>query len=145
MNIYTTLIGAIIAYTAFGIFTAKAGGKINDILLALLTNGVATVMLLCMYVFSASKYAAPPTRTGTFYAVLAGAAIGLFSWLLASLFGRAENISFIMPVVYGATLVIGSLFGFIIFKDRFSAIGVLGLAVTAVGVGLIVYSRVHAS
>lgn len=143
MNLYLTLALAIVAYTSFGIFTARAGGKISDIMLGLLTNVVASVVLAVAYLLLRDKLASPATRTGYIYACLAGVAIGAFSFLVANLFNRAENISFIMPVIYGATLVLVSVVGLLFFKDHVTPLGVTGLAVTALGIGLIIYSRVH--
>lgn len=143
MNLFITLALAVVAYTGFGIFTAKAGGKIGDLMLGLLTNVVASAVLAVAYVLLRNKSALPATRTGYIYACLAGLAIGAFSFLVANLFNRAENISFIMPVIYGATLVLVSIIGLLFFKDHATPLGLIGLAVTALGIGLVVYSRLQ--
>lgn len=144
MTVIILLIAAIILYTLFDLFVAKAGGKLNDNLAATIFNGIGALVPLVIYAALKSKNAVETTPQGIFYSVLAGVSIAIFSIILVNLFARAENVSFILPAIYGGTVVLGALAGLFVFKESISTVGVLGLVLVSIGLGLLVYSRLTA-
>lgn len=144
MKLYAMLILGVVLYTAFGLFTSKAGGKLNDNLVAAISNGLGVILPLTVYYIYKHKQNVAPTKEGIIYALLAGVCIAAFSVLLINLFAKAENVSFIMPVIYGGTIVLGSLVGLLFFKEHASPIAIIGLSLVTIGIGFIVYARLHA-
>lgn len=144
MTVIILLIVAIICYTLFDLFVAKAGGKLNDNLAATIFNGIGAILPLAIYIIAKSKNNLPTTKTGILYSLLAGLFIAIFSIILVNIFARAENVSFVLPTIYGGTVVLGALAGIFIFKESISLVGTVGLLLTAIGIGMLIYSRLTA-
>jgi transporter family protein len=143
MQIILLLIAATVLYTLFDLFVAKAGGKLNDNLAATIFNGLGAIVPLIIYFVVKSKGNTQNTTSGIVYSVLAGISIAAFSIILVNIFARAENVSFVLPAVYGGTVVLGTLAGIFIFKENLTPVGIAGVAFAVLGIGLLVYSRVN--
>lgn len=143
MIVIILIFAATILYTMFDLFVAKAGGKLNDNLAAIIFNGIGAIVPLFIYMLYRSKSNAETSTSGIVYSVLAGISIAAFSVILVNLFARAENVSFILPAIYGGTVILGSLAGIYVFKETLNPFGLAGVALTALGISLLVYSRLH--
>jgi len=141
MKLVILLIAATVIYTIFDLLIAKAGGKLNGALAAGIFHGIGAVIPLFIYLTSSSKNNIETTTPGLVYTLLAGVSIAAFSLILVYLFSKAENVSFILPVIYGGTVVLGTLAGVFLFKESLTTAGILGIILTSLGVGLIIYSR----
>lgn len=126
-------------YALFEIFAGLAGGKVNDWLAAVLYNSIGSVVPLVVYVISRHK--GKSTVSGMLFAGLAGVAILLFSVVLARIFNRGGNLTYIIPVVYGGAIVLSSLFGWLILKDKVTGLQALGLVFIVVGVACVVVAK----
>lgn len=135
---------AIVLYTAFDLFVAKAGGKINDSLASAIFNGLGALVPLVIYMVMKNQSKNNFTKEGIVYSVLAGVSIAIFSIILVNIFSRAENVSFVLPAIYGGTVVLGALAGVVVFKEQLNTLTTIGLVITIIGLGLIVYSRATA-
>lgn len=144
MFIVIMLIIASVLYTLFNLFVAKAGGKLNDNLAAAIFNGLGAIIPFLIYVFVKNKNGTETTTSGLVYSILAGITIALVSVILVNIFARAENVSFVLPFVFGGTVVLGSIAGVFIFKESLSPMGIVGVTFVALGIGLLVYSKIHA-
>ena len=138
------IIFAIIFYTAFGLFASKAGGKINDSLSAAIFNGIGAAVPLLVYLFFKTKQNAQSTNEGVIYSVLAGVSIAVFSVLLINIFSRAENVSFVMPTIYGGAVVLATVAGVFLFKESLAPVAFAGVLLVAIGVSMLIYSRIVA-
>lgn len=145
MIVIILLVSATILYVLFDLFVAKAGGKLNDNLAATIFNGLGAAVPLAIYMATKSKNNTETTSAGIIYSLLAGVAIAIFSIILINLFARAENVSFVLPTIYGGTVVLGSLAGIFIFKESISPMGIIGVILTVLGIGLLVYSRLSST
>lgn len=125
-------------YAGFEILASLAGGRINDWLAAVLYNGIGTVIPLVVYFLTAKG---KTTWKGIAFASLAGVAIMLFSVLLAHIFNRHGNLSYVIPVIYGVAIVISSLYGILVAKDKTTTLELLGILLVIVGVGFIAFSK----
>ena len=143
MTVILLLIAATVLYTLFDLFVAKAGGKLNDNLAATIFNGIGAIIPLVIYMLYKSNSNTKTTTSGLIYSVLAGVAIAAFSIILVNLFARAENVSFILPAIYGGTVILCSLAGIFIFKESLSPVGIAGVVLSSVGIVLLVYSRLQ--
>lgn len=144
MLIVILIIAATVLYTIFNLFVAKTGGAINDNLSAGIFNGLGGIIPLIIYFMIKSKGGVATTKHGVIYALLAGVTISAFSIILVNIFSKAANVSFVLPVIYGGTVVLGAIAGIVLFKESVSAIGLIGLGVTTVGLSLVVYSHLTA-
>lgn len=144
MTVILLLIAAIVLYTLFDLFVAKAGGKINDNLAAAIFNGVGAIIPLLIFLTYKTKGNTETTPSGLIYSLLAGISIAAFSIILVNLFARSENVSFVLPAIYGGTVVLGTIAGLVIFKENLGAIGLVGVVLTTLGLGLLIYSRLSA-
>lgn len=143
MIVLLLLFAATVFYTLYDLFVAKAGGKLNDNLVATIFNGIGAIIPLLIYLMYRSKSSVETTKSGLVYSVLAGVSIAAFSIILVNLFARSENVSFVLPAIYGGTIVLGSLAGIFVFKESLSPVGIVGVLLASVGICLLVYSRLH--
>jgi len=112
-------------------------------LVAVIGNGIGmTLPLIAYYALQAKKHA-EMTKEGWIYALLAGVAIAGFSMLMTYIFSRAENVSFVMPVIYGGTIVLTTVLGVFLFKEQLTPVSLAGIIIVAIGVGLVTYSRLY--
>lgn len=139
MEVFILIILCAIFYTVFEVFAGLAGGKVNDWLAAVLYNGIGTVVPLAVYFASSAK--GKTTWKGVLYASLAGVGIMLFSVLLARVFNKGGNLSYVIPAIYGTAIVMSALFGFLFLKEKLALLQVIGLAFVVVGVSFIVIAK----
>lgn len=139
MEILILIILCAIFYAVFEIFAGLAGGKVNDWLAAVLYNGIGTVVPLVVYLSLSAK--GKTTWKGILYASIAGVGIMLFSILLARVFNKGGNLSYVIPAVYGSAIMLSALFGVIFLKEKLAWLHVLGLALMLIGVAFVVVSK----
>jgi uncharacterized membrane protein len=146
MSLIVLIILATILYTLFDIFASKAGNRIDANLSSVIFNGLGAILPLIIYVFykfSKGAKLIATTSSGIIYSVLAGIAIALFSILLIKVFEKG-GLAYVVPLIYGGTVALVSLTGWLIFKESVSGLQILGIAVVVIGIGLIVFSKIQA-
>lgn len=139
------LIGAAtVCYALYDVFAAKAGGKIDANLGAVIINGLGTVLpLLAVGLFwLARKNEVVVNREGLGFSLLAGVAIALFSVLIMKIFASGSQLSYVIPVVYGGAIVLTAVIGLVWWKEAVNNLQLLGLAITLVGIAIVVISRI---
>jgi uncharacterized membrane protein len=123
----------------YEIFAALAGGKVDSWLAAILYNSFGAVIPAFVYFLSRTK--GKTTISGIIFAALAGIAILLFSLLLARIFNKGGNLSYVIPLIYGGAIIISSLFGWLFLKDKISVLQGAGLCLIAIGVACVVMAK----
>lgn len=145
MSLIVLIILATILYTLFDIFASKASNGIDANLSSVIFNGLGAILPLVIYVFykfSKGAKLVATTSSGITYSVLAGVAIAGFSIFLIKIFEKG-GLAYVVPLIYGGTVVLASLTGWLIFKESVSGIQILGIAVVVIGIGLIVFSKMQ--
>jgi len=134
---------ATLFYTLFDIFASQAGNKIDSNLSAVIFNGLGTIplVLYIFYKYSKDSKIIPASSEGIFHSTAAGISIAIFSVLLIKIFEKG-GLSYIVPLIYGGTVVLAALAGIAIFKEQANTYGVLGIILVAAGIGLIVFSKI---
>lgn len=130
---------SVLAYTAFGIFASQTGGRIDASISVVILNGIATALPLAYYVIVTTLTnhdPVPTTGKGVVYSIAAGVAVGAFSIAILIVFARG-GVSYAFPLIYGSAIVLGALAGWTLLGESISPLHVAGVAVTAVGVGLV--------
>lgn len=138
------LIGlAIIFYTLFDIFVSQASNKIDSNLSATIFNGLGTVLPIFLYVFYKhikGQKLIPTSSAGLSYSIAAGISIAIFSILLIKIFEKG-GLSYVVPLIYGGTVVLASLAGMLVFKEQVTFYGIAGIILVSAGIGFIVFSK----
>lgn len=139
MSTTVLLILATLAYAAFGILTSRAGGKIDPKLSSGILNGIGAILPLAIWQIQrmarGGLMASRPS--GLVFSILAGLAVGVFSILLVTLYGRGGELSFVFPVIYGGAIAITAVVGWVALGDAFSWVHLGGVAGIVVGIGLL--------
>jgi uncharacterized membrane protein len=133
------LILATLVYAAFGIFTSRAGGRIDPKLSSGILNGIGAILPLAIWQIQrmtrGGLLASRPS--GLMFSVLSGLAVGVFSVLLVTLYGRGGELSFVFPVIYGGAIAITAVVGWVALGDAFSWTHLGGVTVIVIGMGLL--------
>lgn len=133
------LILATLTYAAFGILTSRAGGKIDPKLSSGILNGIGAILPLAIWqIQRMTRGGLIVSRTsGLVFSLLAGLAVGVFSILLVTLYGRGGELSFVFPVIYGGAIAIAAVVGWVALGDAFSWVHLGGVAGIVIGIGLL--------
>ncbi|MDO8600375.1 MAG: EamA family transporter [bacterium] len=146
MPLIVLIIFATIFYTLFDIFTSRAGNRIDANLSSVIFNGLGAILPLTVYIFykfSKGAKLLATTSSGIIYSILAGIAIALFSILLIKIFEKS-GLTYVVPLIYGGTVALASLTGWLLFKESVSGLQLLGIAVIIIGIALIIFSKMQA-
>ena len=147
MTLFILIIFATIFYTLFEIFTSRAGNRIDASLSPIIFNGLGAIVQLLNYVclkFIKGAKLITATTSGIIYSVLAGVAIALFSILLIKIFEKG-GLAYVIPLIYGGSIVLASLAGWLIFKESISGLQTVGILIVVVGITLIVVAKLQTS
>jgi uncharacterized membrane protein len=139
MSTTLLLVLATICYAIFATFTSRAGGRIDPTLSSGILNGVGGVLPLAIWlVVRATRASLIPSRpAGIIFSVLAGVAVGAFSILLVTIYGRGGELSFVFPVVYGGAIALTAVVGWTVLGDAFSWPHLAGVTGIVAGIGLL--------
>ena len=135
------LLIAIIFRIGFDVFVALAGGKIENLLANIIFSGLAALLPLIIYLSMKTKNSVATTKSGIIYSVLAGLSVGIFSIILLRLFEKGSNISFVIPAIYGGTLIGTSIIGWLLFKEAITFTSALGVIIITIGTGVLLVSK----
>jgi len=135
---------ALVFYTLFQVFIGQSGGKIDANLSAFIFNGLGAIIpisLYFLYKFSKNTSTLPTTKTGVTYSILGGLAIAVFSIALVKAFEKGGNVSLIIPLVYGGSIVLAALIGRLGYGEKVGAWHLFGLALISLGFVVIVLAN----
>jgi uncharacterized membrane protein len=139
MSTTVLLVVATLVYAAFGILASQAGGRVDPKLSSAILNGVGAALPFALWQVQRMSreglIASQPL--GLVYSVLAGLAVGVFSILLVTLYGRGGELSFVFPTIYGGATALTAVFGWVILGDAFSWVRLLGVAGIVFGIALL--------
>ena len=143
MPIVILIIFATISYTLFDIFASKAGNGIDANLSAIIFNTLGAFIPLLVYMYlkfpKGAKHITTST-SGIIYSVLAGISIALFSILLIKIFERG-GLAYVIPLIYGGSIVLASLAGWLIFKESVSMLQMIGIAIIIIGIIFVIIAK----
>jgi uncharacterized membrane protein len=143
VGIIFLIILATIFYTLFDIFASKASGKMDANLSSVLFNGIGAILPLVIYGYlklDKKVGLIPTTTSGITNSLLAGVSIAIFSILLIKIFEKG-GLSYVVPLIYGGSILLASLFGWLVFKESVSTIQLIGIFIILLGIGIVIYSK----
>ena len=140
MNVSSLIVLAVIVYTVFAFCNARAGGRIDPSLSSFIFNGIGALIGVVAYAVQRYAFSAtliPAKSSGVAYSVVGGLAIGVFSIVFITIYGRGGHLSFVLPVVYGASIALGACVGFLFLGEPVSMMRVAGVAAIVGGIALL--------
>ena len=142
MTLLVLILCATVSYALYDIFAAKAGGRIDATLSAVIVQvfGIA-LPLLALSLLYAQKKVEQTTREGVLYSVLAGLAIAVFSVVFVKIFAKGGELSYVVPVIYGAVVVITTIIGIFLWKESITPMQVAGLFLTTAGLAMVIIAK----
>jgi drug/metabolite transporter (DMT)-like permease len=133
----------VVAYTAFGLFLGRAAGHIDAGVSTFILNGIGAVLPLGYWAFmrwGLHRDVLATSGRGVTWSIAAGLAISAFSIGMINLIAKG-GVSYGLPMIYGGTLVLGAIGSRFLLHERITGLHVVGIGVTALGVGIIAYSH----
>jgi transporter family protein len=143
MTIGVLIILAILSYAAFEIFSARAGGSIDANLSSIVFNGLGVLVPLVFYVFMkmTGERLIDTTSRGMWSSLLAGIAIAVFSVSLIKIFEKGGELSYVIPLIYGGSIIIAAAYGIMVLKDDVTPLSIVGIVLITLGIGVIIASK----
>ncbi len=135
---------ALVSYSMFEIFSSQAGGKIDANLSSSIFNGLGIVIPLGSYVIYnilKRQETLPSTPKGIIFSVIAGIAIAIFSIVFVKIFEKGGNVSFVIPLIYGGSIVLTSIISRVWLNEKISLGNIVGLVLISLGFLIIVVSK----
>jgi transporter family protein len=135
---------ATVSYTLFDFFASKASGQIDPNASAIIFNGLGALIPLAILalVRLGGSNTLPTTREGMINSVLAGISIAFFSILLIKIFEKG-GLAYVIPLIYGGSIILTSLLGWLLLKEKVSSFQLTGILVIALGIGMVVAAKSH--
>jgi drug/metabolite transporter (DMT)-like permease len=144
MPLLALLAVATVLYSALLILSSRASGRIDPYWSSMVFGVASIVTPLALWLLGRMQHkpVLPTTASGLAYSIVAGAVAGIFTALLVKIFEKGA-VSFAPPVIYGGAMVLTAVVGWLFFKEAVTALQATGIIVTAIGVALIVYAKLH--
>lgn len=145
MILLILIIVATVIYSLFNVFVSKASGQINSSISAFIFNGIGALIPLTIYFLLKNSRKAsllPTTKTGVTYSLLAGVTIGIFSIIFIRIFQKGD-LTYIVPIISGGTIIMTSLIGIILFKESVSLLQIVGIILATIGIVIIAVANIY--
>ena len=137
------ILSALVFYTIAILIGTLASRTINSVLLSGIVNSVSAVLPLLLSIPLLNKKTFIEFKFGVFLAIVGGISIALFTIALNKSFAT-NKVGIVTPIVFGGTIVLTSILGSILFKEKLSQLEIIGIAVLAIGVCIIIYAKMSA-
>ena len=132
---------ALILYTIAILIGTLASRNLDSILLSGIVNSVSAILPLALAFPSLSKKTFADFRFGIILAVCGGIVIALFTIALNKSYST-NKVAVVTPIVFGGAILLTSVIGSLIFKEKLSLMEMTGLSILALGIGIIIYAKV---
>ncbi len=145
MILLILIIVATVIYSLFNVFVSKASGQINSSISAFIFNGIGALIPLTIYFLLKNSRKAsllPTTKIGVTYSLLAGVTIGIFSIIFIRIFQKGD-LTYIVPIISGGTIIMTSLIGIILFKESVSLLQIVGIILATIGIVIIAVANIY--
>lgn len=134
------IILAMVFYAVAIMFGAAASRNANTNLAAAITNLVSAVVPLVVITPLLGKKLFVNQKLGIVFAVFGGVAIAFFVMAINKAYS-VNKVGIVAPVVFGGAIFLSTILSYFIFKEKVSALQLVGLILLAVGFGTVIYAR----
>jgi len=141
MNWITLSVFTIVLYSIHDIILKQLSTSSNAVVSGFVINLSAAIVLLAILAVGYLKNKVllqATTGKDLLWMSLAGAALGLATITFMYAFASGGNFSEVMPLMYVGIIAISVVAGFLLFKEQISAKQLLGIALSCVGIYLMV-------
>ncbi len=132
---------ALITYSAAILVATFANRQANVSLVALIVNVIS--VFVPAYLVSTKWHqvsGSHNSKSGLIASIIGGLLISVFTLSLGKAY-ELNNVAVVGPVIFGGAIVITSVLSMFIFKEKILPLQAVGLFLVAVGLGLVVLSR----
>ncbi len=139
---YLLMIIAVLAYAGSILAFSRGAININSNILGTIVNFIGFLVPASLFVLFSSQRLSPggSTSKGYVWAVFGGLCIGIFTIALTRIFASGENVSFVTPLVYGGAVLVASLMGVVVYKEKTDIFQSLGLLLIVTGILFVSFS-----
>ena len=137
------IILATLFYSAALLLSAPANRLMDTNTVVAITNILATIIPVGIVLPFLKISTLTQNKYGVLYSIAAGVCIAFFGLALAKSFS-INRVGIITPIVFGGTILITSVIGTIIFKEKISLIQMYGLGFVFLGIILVAYAQLTA-
>lgn len=131
---------AVLFYTTALICATLASRAINSTLVTGIMNLISALLPIALVVSTLNKKLIDHSKYGILLAALGGLAIAIFSIAMNKSLA-VNKVAIVTPLVFGGTIFLSAILSTLIFKEKISLLQGIGLALLAVGLAFIIYSR----
>jgi drug/metabolite transporter (DMT)-like permease len=136
------IILALLLYTAVTLLGTAASRHANTNVVSAIEAAVSAVVPLVVVIPMIGKKSVQNQRFGIVMSVLCGIAIGLFTLALVKSFSE-NKVGVVTPVVFGGAIFLSTILGYFIYKEKVSALHLVGLVFLGIGFGIVIYARAY--
>ncbi len=115
----------------------------NPHLVGVLINCVGAFVPFVLFVSTGMRLDGVNDFKGICWALAAGVGIAAFTLAMARIFSLGENLGFVTPLVYGGSLVLVTIAGTMMFRERIALLQLCGLILVVTGIACIAFSRLQ--
>lgn len=139
MNIWILMFISAVGYAGFQFFSAKAGGRLDYLLSAIVINVVAVIIPLTLLLNGIFQKNAVVTtqKSGLIYAGLAGISIAIFAIAFQKIFQQGGSLSFVSPLIFGGAIALSTILSLLILKESINIYHILGILFILGGIACI--------
>ena len=130
---------ALATYSSAILLATYANRHANISRVALVVNVISIFVPLLLYL--GAKGDKTSSKNGILAAIAGGVVISVFTLALGKSYEQ-NNVAIVAPIVFGGSIVITSIVSMFLFKEKIVPIQAVGLALVALGLILIIFSRV---
>lgn len=127
-------------YSTSILFLTYASRAVNVILVTAVVNIVSAILPTIVLIPFLNKVNISEQRLGILAAIIGGTLIALFGIFLAKSY-TLNKVAVVVPIVFGGSILISSILGTFIFKEKVTILEGIGLSIVTVGLLIIIYAR----
>ncbi len=133
----------ILSHALLNILTSRASLAVNSLLTSSVINTVGALIPIGVYLMVVRNSGINvSTNKGISIAVMAGACLAIFTLSLTKIFSLGSNLSYVMPLIFGGSIVLSIIAGIVVFKEKVMMIELVGAGLILAGITAIVWSRI---
>jgi uncharacterized membrane protein len=134
------IILAMVFYAAAIIFGAAASRNTNTNVAAAVTNIVSAIIPVVAIIPILTKKLVVNQKLGIIFAVIGGVLIAFFVMSLNKAY-EVNRVGIVAPIVFGGAIFLSTFASYFVFKEKITAVQLIGLILLGLGLGFIVYAR----
>ena len=134
------ILTAMVFYTIAILLGTTASRKADSNLVSGVINIISAILPTFVAMSYLSKESIEKSKTGLYFAVLAGVAIAIFSMALNKSFST-DKVAIVSPIVFGGSILLTAILSSLFFKEKITTVQGFGLSFLGLGIVMIIYAK----